>query len=549
MKILNKLRCNEYAFNLLAALWFALILNGLFLVRAWESIPFVSWHDYLFAATLPLVLFCAWTLIFNLLALPWIRKPLLIALMLVSAAANYFMFSFATVIDTDMVQNVFETDLQEAAALLTPRYLVWMALMGVIPSLLLALVTIRQPSPWWFSLALRGLSSIVSLLIILLIAALFYKDYASVIRNNKGLVKMITPANVISGSGHYIHDRWLAGDRSLVRIGEDARKGPQIRAEQKKTLVILVLGETARAENFSLGGYARETNPQLKQRDVIWYANARSCGTETAISVPCMFSNMPRVDYDASLAHHQEGLLDVMAHAGINILWRENDGGCKGACDRVPHSDMTQWHLPELCRGGYCLDDALLHRLDHYIDSVKDDSVIVLHQMGSHGPAYYLRYPPQLRKFTPDCDNSQIQDCDSQALINTYDNTLLYTDALLGQTIDLLKSYSDKFNVALVYLSDHGESLGEHGMYLHGAPYVFAPDQQTHIPFLLWLSPGYRQAFNIDRSCLQQHAATDQISQDNLFHTLLGMMNVQSSEYQADLDLLKNCRAENQGLH
>lgn len=542
MKFLNKLRCNEIAFNIYAALFFALILNAIFLLRAWETIPYLSLHDYLYAGTLPLVLFCAFLVIFNVLALPWLRKPLLLVLILSSAAANYFMFSFGTVIDTNMIQNVFETDLQEAASLFSVKYLLWMLLLGVLPAAILFLTRIENNRPWWMGIAWRAATSLAAILVVLLVASLFYKDYASMIRNNKGLVKMVTPPNVVSSIGHYADNRWFAGDQSLVKIGEDAHKGPLLKDEKKKTLVIFVLGETGRAENFSLGGYARETNPKLKRDNVIYYRNATSCGTETAISVPCMFSNMPRQQYNANLAHHQEGLLDVMAHAGVNVLWRENDGGCKGACDRVPHTDMTKWNVSALCKSDYCLDDVLLHRLNHYIDSVKDDTVIVLHQMGSHGPAYYLRYPAEMRQFTPTCDSNQIQDCDHQALVNTYDNTILYTDSMLDSTISLLKSYSDKFNVALVYLSDHGESLGEHGMYLHGAPYLFAPSQQTHIPFLLWMSPDYATAFGIDQQCLRQQAQSDAVSQDNIFHTLLGMMNVQTREYQPTLDMIRSCR-------
>jgi len=145
----------------------------------------------------------------------------------------------------------------------------------------------------------------------------------------------------------------------------------------------------------------------------------------------------------------------------------------------------------------------LLHRLDNYTESLNNDGIIVLHQMGSHGPAYYRRYPPQFRQFTPTCDSNQIQDCDHQALINTYDNTLLYSDDMIGRTIDKLEALSDRFNVALIYLSDHGESLGEHGMYLHGAPYLFAPSQQTHIPLLLWMSEDYAKTFGIDEACLR----------------------------------------------
>lgn len=542
MKLISKLQCHDNSFNLLAALFFAFVLNALFLLRAWEIIPYTRVHDYLFAASMPVVLVAAFYLIFSLLAWPWIRKPLLIVLILASAAANYFMHSFGTVIDTNMIENVFESNAQETGALMSRNYVIWMLLMGILPVALVCSVRISNRQRWWWNLLQRLASALGAVLVILLMAVLFYKDYASLIRNNKGLVKMITPANIVSGTGHYVDQRYLQGSQALVKIGEDAKKGPLITAEPKKTLVVLVVGETARAENFSLGGYARDTNPQLKKQQVIYYPNASSCGTETAISVPCMFSNMPREHYDANLAHHQEGVLDVLAHAGISVLWRENDGGCKGACDRVPHTDMTQWQLPQYCHDGFCLDDVLLHRFDNYVDSLHNDGIIVLHQMGSHGPAYFKRYPAAFQRFTPTCDSNQIQDCDHQALVNTYDNSLLYTDDMLSRTIDKLKGLSDRFNVALVYLSDHGESLGEHGMYLHGAPYLFAPSQQTHIPLLLWMSPGYAAAYHIDQACLRQQAAETAVSQDNLFHTVLGLFNIQTQQYQPQLDMIKSCQ-------
>jgi lipid A ethanolaminephosphotransferase len=452
------------------------------------------------------------------------------------------MHSFGTVIDTNMMQNVFESDPQEASALFSSRYLLWMLLMGMVPVALICGVRIRRGPRWWWNLLQRLTGALGAILVILLMAALFYKDYASLIRNNKNLIKMITPANIVSGTGHYVDQRYLQGSQALVKIGEDAHKGALISAATRKTLVVLVVGETARAENFSLGGYARETNPELKKQQVIYYPNASSCGTETAISVPCMFSNMPRMHYDANLAHHQEGVLDILAHAGVSVLWRENDGGCKGACDRVPHTDMTQWKLPQYCHDGFCQDEVLLHRLDNYVASLHNDGIIVLHQMGSHGPAYYQRYPAEFRRFTPTCGSKQIQDCDHQALVNTYDNSLLYSDDMLSRTIDKLKGLSDRFNVALVYLSDHGESLGERGMYLHGAPYLFAPAQQTHIPLLMWMSPGYAAAYHINDTCLRQQAADAKVSQDNLFHTVLGMFNIQTQQYQPQLDMIRSCQ-------
>ncbi len=154
-----------------------------------------------------------------------------------------------------------------------------------------------------------------------------------------------------------------------------------------------------------------------------------------------MFSDMPRKHYDEELAHHREGLLDIIQRAGINVLWNDNDGGCKGACDRVPHQNVTELNLPGQCIDGECYDEVLFHGLEDYIDHLKGDGVIVLHTIGSHGPTYYNRYPPQFKKFTPTCDTNEIQNCSQQQLINTYDNTVLYVDYIVDKAINLLKSH------------------------------------------------------------------------------------------------------------
>ncbi|MBM3070894.1 phosphoethanolamine transferase EptA [Enterobacter sp. RHBSTW-00994] len=542
MWLIKKLQCNDTKFTLGCALLFT-FLNALFIQRSWAIIAPTQFHDMLFAASIPLVLFCGWVIIFSLLNIPFIRKPLLILLTIGCAAATYFMYTYGAVIDQNMMVNVFETNSQEATALVTPQLLTWIAIAGIIPSVVLALVRIRT-GKWWVALLMRIVSILGALLVIILVASVFYKDYASLFRNNKSIVKMVTPANYVSAMAKYSKARWFAGDQSLVRIGEDAHKGPLISGQKKKTVLILVVGEASRAANYSLNGYERETNPQLKKQNMINFPQASSCGTETAVSVPCMFSGMTRKKYDADLARHQEGLLDVLGHAGVNILWRDNDGGCKGACDRVPHTDMTQWKLEQFCKDKSCIDDVNLYRLDDVLDGLKQDSVLVIHLMGSHGPAYYNRYPDNFRQFTPTCDTNEIQDCDHQALINTYDNTILYTDSVVSKTIDALKARQSTMNTALVYLSDHGESLGESGIYLHGTPYMLAPEQQTHIPFMFWLSPDYTKNFGINEQCLRDQAAKEAVSQDNLFSTVLGMMNVKSTVYQPQLDLLTHCRQQ-----
>ncbi|MDK9357456.1 MULTISPECIES: phosphoethanolamine transferase EptA [Lelliottia] len=536
----KKLQCNDIKFTLGCALFFT-VLNALFIQRSWEIIAPAHLHDVLFAASVPLVLFCGWVIVFSLLNIPFIRKPLMILLTLGCAGATYFMYTYGAVIDQNMMVNVFETNSQEATALVTPQMLLWIAIIGLIPSIVLMFVRIRS-GKWWYTLLMRVAAILGALMVIILVASVFYKDYASLFRNNKSIVKMVTPANYVSAIAKYSKNRWFAGDQTLVRIGQDAQKGPVILAQKKKTVLVLVVGEASRAENYSLNGYARDTNPQLKKQNMINFPQASSCGTETAVSLPCMFSNMPRKNYDADLARHQEGLLDVLAHAGVNLLWRENDGGCKGACDRIPHTDMTQWKLDEFCKDKSCIDDVNLHRLDNVLDGLKQDSVLVIHLMGSHGPAYYQRYPKEYRQFTPTCDTNQIQDCDHQALMNTYDNTILYTDSVVSKTIDALKARQTTMNTALIYLSDHGESLGENGLYLHGTPYLIAPTQQTHIPFMFWLSPDYVNSYSINEPCLRDQAAKTAVSQDNLFSTVLGMMNVKSAVYQPQMDIINTCR-------
>lgn len=536
----KKLQCNDIKFTLGCALFFTL-LNALFIQRSWEIIAPAHLHDIVFAASVPLVLFCGWVIIFCLINIPFIRKPLMILLTLGCAGATYFMYTYGAVIDQNMMVNIFETNSQEATALVTPQMLLWIAIIGLIPSIALLFIRIR-PGKWWYTLLMRVAAILGALMVIILVASVFYKDYASLFRNNKAIVKMVTPANYVSAIAKYSKNRWFAGDQTLVRIGEDAHKGPLLLAQKKKTVLVLVIGEASRAENYSLNGYGRETNPQLKKQNMINFPQASSCGTETAVSVPCMFSGMPRKKYDADLARHQEGLLDVLAHAGVNLLWRENDGGCKGACDRIPHTDMTQWKLDQFCKDKSCIDDVNLHRLDNVLDGLKQDSVLVIHLMGSHGPAYYQRYPQEYRQFTPTCDTNQIQDCAHQALMNTYDNTILYTDSVVSKTIDALKARQTTMNTALVYLSDHGESLGENGLYLHGTPYMLAPTQQTHIPFMFWLSPDYVNNFSVNEPCLRDQAAKTAVSQDNLFSTILGMMNVKSAVYQPQMDIINTCR-------
>lgn len=540
---LSRPTLSRLSFLILFALYIALILNIAFYRQAFNLLPVDSLHNALVFASMPVVAFSVINIVLTLASFLRLDRLTISLFVLVSAAAQYFIMSFGIIIDRSMVTNILDTTPAESFALLSPRMIVVLLFSGVLMVLIAWWIKIKAPVSTWRSIISRLVSIAVSALLIVFVALLFYKDYASLFRNNKELVKSLSPSNSITASlSWYSHHRM--DNLPLVRIGEDAQQRAQMQNGPRKNLTILIVGETSRAANFSLGGYAHDTNPRLKQDNVVYFPNTTSCGTATAISVPCMFSNMPRQNYDEELAHHQEGLLDIIQRAGIQVLWNENDGGCKGACDRVPHQDVTALNLPGLCIDGECQDEALFHQLEDYINNLQHDGVIVLHTIGSHGPTYYNRYPAAFRKFTPTCDTSQIQTCTQEQLVNTYDNTILYIDYIVDKAIKLLQSKQDKFTTSLVYLSDHGESLGEDGVYLHGLPYSIAPETQKHIPMLIWLSEDYQKRYGVDNQCLQKEAQQKHFSQDNLFSTMLGMTGVSTKEYRAQDDILTACRGE-----
>ncbi|HDH7796153.1 TPA: phosphoethanolamine transferase EptA [Raoultella ornithinolytica] len=525
------------------ALYVGLLLNLAFYRQVFTLLPVNSLHNWLVFLSMPVVAFSVMNILTTLASFLKLDRLVISLFILLSASAQYFIWTFGVVIDRAMITNILDTTPAESFALMSGKMVLTLGLSGVLMVALAWWIKISKAKTVWRSIAVRLLNILVSALLIVLVAALFYKDYASVFRNNKELVKSLSPSNsIVAINSWYAHNKM--DNLPLVNIGEDAVQKPEMHSSPRKNLTILVLGETSRAQNFSLGGYERETNPRLKQDDVIYFANTTSCGTATAVSVPCMFSNMPRAHYDEELAHHQEGVLDILQRAGIRVLWNDNDGGCKGACDRVPHQNVTDLNLTGQCIDGECYDEVLFHNLESYIDNLQQDGIIVLHTIGSHGPTYYNRYPAEFKKFTPTCDTNEIQSCTQQQLTNTYDNTILYIDYIVDKAIKLLQSKQDKFTTSLVYLSDHGESLGENGVYLHGLPWSIAPETQKHVPMLLWLSEDYQQRYGVSSQCLQQRAKTDPYSQDNLFSTLLGLLGVDTHEYQATDDILTPCRSE-----
>ncbi len=495
----------------------------------------------LMCAAFAVMLLCGFNLVLTLLAFRWVLKPVLMLLFLISAGVAYFMSQYGVLIDAAMFRNFAETNATEVRDLLSLKLLAYVVFLGVLPCWVLWKTPINYRR-WHREVLSKVLVSVASVAVIGGVALINYQGLASLFRNHHELHLMIVPSNYVGASIGYLREQLVSARQPFQKIAEDAQKSPAWQARTRKSLTVLVVGESARAENFGILGYARDTTPELsRENGLIAFTDVYSCGTETAVSVPCMFSNMGRKNYNASQAKNQEGLLDVLKRAGIEVIWRDNQSGCKGTCDRVTVQNVSKLQDPVLCANSECRDEILLQGLQAFIDNLDKDTVLVLHQMGSHGPEYYKRYPKEYEHFTPVCESNALNTCSRESIVNGYDNTLVYTDHVLASLINVLRSNQQKVDTAMLYLSDHGESLGEYNLFLHGTPYMLAPDQQKHVAMLAWFSDSYQSAFSVDTHCLQL-SRHKPLSQDNLFHSMLGLLDVNTHAYNPGLDMFAGCR-------
>ncbi|DAB39315.1 MAG TPA: phosphoethanolamine transferase [Sulfuricurvum kujiense] len=516
------------------ALFWVVFANIAFFKNVIEVYP-LSWANTLPIISLAIVMYGVSVLLLTLLSNRWLFKPLLTFLLILTSSVAYFMDTYNIVVDTHMITNIFQTNVNESADLLSLKMVLYIGFLGIVPSWILVKTEI-------VFLPLRGqlirdAKTVVGIMVLLVVVMFaFSKFYTSFFREHKPLRYYTNPAYPLYSMGKYVFELFKYEYRELMHIGEDASI-PM--GHTGRDLVIVVVGEAARADHFSLNGYAQETNPLLREEDIINFTDVSSCGTETAVSVPCMFSALGREDYDGDKAKNTENIIDILTHhIGVNVLWRDNNSDSKGVAVRAEYEDFKTSERNPLCEDGECRDEGMLYGLDEYIKAhPKGDILIVLHQMGNHGPAYHKRYPKEYEKFTPVCKTNQLEQCSQAEIVNAYDNAILYTDAFLAKTINFLKKYDGEFDPAMIYVSDHGESLGENGLYLHGFPYAIAPDAQKKVPMIMWIGDH----FGIDKAKLKKRAAHP-YTHDHLFHTLLNAMEVKTSVYQAELDIFHGLR-------
>jgi lipid A ethanolaminephosphotransferase len=485
-------------------------------------------------------LWALFAMLFHLCAWPRVAKPAWTLLLVVTMVAAYFMDSYGLVVDRVAIQSVLETDAREAFEWFSLRMLPY-ALGAVVPIAWLWRRPLRHDA-WPLEVGSKLLVVLVASVVIAGCTLAQFPRLSSLARNHRELQHMINPTTVLQSVYGLMRRRIAPRPTQVQSVLTDAHLGPSWAADPrtKRRLLVLVVGESARASSFSLLGYARLTNPRLAQEDVIGFDHVRSCGTSTAVSLPCMFTDLGEARYSDLDARGRESVLDVLERAGLDALWFDNNTGSKNVAARVGQVSVAAELDPRYCTAGGCFDDILVERLRAQLQQDRPPAVIVLHQKGSHGPSYFERYPAAFRKFAPTCESNELADCTRQQILNTYDNSILYTDHNLAEIIGVLREHAARFDSAMLYLSDHGESTGENGMYLHGAPKFMAPDEQTRVPMVLWLSSSLAADRHLDSGCLRSHR-NEPLSHDLLFHSVLGLLDVHTRGYQTDLDLFAGC--------
>ena len=521
------------ALILLASAFFALVCNGLF----WRNAMATNPGSVLFALSLFALLMGVHALLLGLLVWRWNAKVLLTVLFVTTAFATHYMNSFNVYLDADMLRNVLATDHKESSELMTPALLLPLLVYALVPCVLLWRLRLRRRS--WGRALLWRLLFLVGVVVVSGAGTLAsFQNVSALMRNHREVRYLATPANYLIALKQNLISSNPIKNKPKLPLGTDARTTPRA-ADSKPRLLVLVVGETVRAQNWGLNGYARQTTPELAKAGVINFPDMHACGTSTEVSLPCMFSPFGRHDYDAKKIRAHQSLLHVLEHAGIPTLWRDNQSGCKGVCEGLEIQRLDDATKPGLCADGRCMDEILLDDLAAQVRAKPGDRVVVLHQLGNHGPSYFQRYPAQFRQFVPTCDTPDLGKCRRGQIVNSYDNAIRYTDHFLAQTIAALRGMDD-YDSAMIYLSDHGESLGEKGLYLHGMPYAIAPDEQTRVPMVMWFSPQFAANRGLDLQCVRERARR-RADHDNLFPSVLGLMQVTTSVYERERDVFAGC--------
>lgn len=491
------MRLSHVRFSILFPLALYVICNGVNIgrlarwFRAGDSLDLAALVVFLVAGL------CLFVFVFTLLAHRWTIKPFAVLLTLVGATVTYFISKYGVAVDSSMMQNAFHTDATEVGQLLSTQMIPTVVAVAVLP-LALIFATDITFTPYgtylWGSLKLLGGSLALALLCL-------YVQYNPILRagnvSNKYIVYQLTPINVISGTVN-------ATSKSLRPLFRRDQRQIAIDAQVAtpgNLVVVLAVGESSRRANFSLFGYTRrDTNPELKQVPDLHLLNAVATRASTLYALPKILE--------------KDGikLTTVTSKAGVPTVCYVNYT-LYDNCAAVGETKVAN-----CAHGSKCYDEDVLPLLEKDLAAYKSGyRFVVLHLGGgSHGPLYGDRHPPEFKKFAPTCEDADVANkCTTEQIFNSYDNTILYVDHVLARVIGTLDT--SRVPYVLVYLSDHGESLGEGGNLFHGMPPgMTLPVEQSQIPLI------------VKTSVPVTVAARPEVGQPDVFDSVLNLFGIES---------------------
>lgn len=437
-----------------------------------------------------------------------VGKILLVLFFIINAVAVYFINTYSVIIDESMIGNVLNTNYSESSSFFSIKLVLYVVFLGILPSIFIIKAKIITVTVKKFLVSIS-----LTLLFLLTLAFANASNWLWIDKNSKTLGGLAMPwSYAVNIPLFYIH-QFKKNEKEILLPDATIK-------DNQKSVVILVIGESARSENFSLYGYPKNTNPLLSKIPNVSHFNATSDATYTTAGVK-------------SIVEHEntdelyEILPNYLYRNNVDVIWRTTNWGEPPV--HIKNYQNREALMPN-CKGDGCdYDGILLSGLkEQILASKKNKILIVLHTSTSHGPTYSKKYPAQFEIFKPVCNSVELGNCSHTELVNAYDNTIVYTDYLLANVIEDLKQLQE-YKSAMIFVSDHGESLGENNLYMHGLPRSIAPKQQYEIPFIVWTS---------DNSA-RQMKPNKILTQNYVFHSVLNFLNIQSPVYKEQMNIFK----------
>ena len=508
-----------FAFSCIVSIWTLLVYNIPFFNYVSDNTnESVGGRIFLLASVVVIMLVLNFMMTYLVMFLMrFVGRILLAILSIINATAVYFIFTYSVIIDATTIENVFNTRYSEASGFFSLPLWLFIIAFGLLP----ALWCLLQPVDYG-KVKKLGVCCGSSLVIILAVASMNISQTLWISQHDTELGGLLQPWSYIVNTGRVI-------SFSQEEQAEEIKLPDGTIADNEKAVVVLVIGESSRKANFQLYGYQRNTNPLLSKQEGLKVYEATSCATYTTAGTKAILEPQDSGDL-------YELLPNYAFRTGVDVSWRSSNWG-----EPPIHIDeyLTNEELGEKYPDENIYNDGILLKglRERIESSPKNKVLIVLHTSTSHGPKYADKYPKEFEVCKPVAKNVEEGQKNVGLLINAYDNTILYTDFLVDSLINMLRSMTD-WNSAMIFISDHGESLGENKMFMHGLPMKLAPKVQYEIPFLVWTSDHFRDYKLVST---EKDAPEGQLpavlDQHYVFHSVLNLLSIQSPAYNKDYDI------------